>query len=244
MTRLLLAGLCLLPALPVQAADCLQYEPSQSTISGTLQRRIFPGSPNFEDLTTGDDPMDGYYLITEQPMCVAGNDTQTDVKLEDDVRWIQLAIDQQQYDSLRPYLEQKITLKGELFAAQTTYHFAPLLMESVELVAGQPGPAADCPALAERAERSQQTFAPPLEAKVHTWDHKERVYFHSAPDMRCKAKAFLISRDQVAVSAMREDGWVQASFTGRNGTVTRGWLDESRVIIGRQPEDEDDDPTE
>jgi hypothetical protein len=51
-------------------SDCLSYEPSRVSIQGALNRVIFPGPPNFQDVERGDKPEPYFVLQLQQPVCV------------------------------------------------------------------------------------------------------------------------------------------------------------------------------
>ena len=63
---------------------------------------------------------------------VKGNDYETDMGAEQDVRLVQLVLDEAGYRKLEPHLGQQVTLAGHLFSAETAFHYAPLLMQDAE----------------------------------------------------------------------------------------------------------------
>ena len=106
---------------------CRAYEPDTVTITGTLERRTYPGRPNYESVAKGDEAETGLYLVVAPAICVTRN--------LDDVNQptaaaslVQLVLDQPGYDRLRPYLTKKVTVRGTLFHSHTGHHHAELLL--------------------------------------------------------------------------------------------------------------------
>ena len=65
------------------------------TVTGTLERRTYPGPPNYESVAPGDLAETGFYLVLGRPICT------TDDELagpQSDVRLVQLVLDQASYD--------------------------------------------------------------------------------------------------------------------------------------------------
>lgn len=112
-------------------SECLKYEPTIVMLSGKLERRTYPGSPNYENIKKGDEPETGFYLLLKNPICTLG-DEESDPK--QNVSLVQLVLDKKDYDKLRPYLGKVIKLKGSLFAAITGHHHAPILLNKVVLI--------------------------------------------------------------------------------------------------------------
>jgi len=109
---------------------CLRYEPEVVAVTGVLTRKVFPGPPNYESIQQGDQEETGFYLEPSSPVCMMGsrNPAKDDNGPIAEVRLIQLVLDSVGYARLRPHLGQQITLRGQLFAAFTGHHHAPLLL--------------------------------------------------------------------------------------------------------------------
>jgi hypothetical protein len=109
-------------------AKCLDYR-SPVVLTGTLERRTYPGRPNFEDIRAGDEPETGYYLRLPQPICTVEDPSGPDVNgATQNVRLVQLVLDAPGYEQLRPRIGKQVTVRGRLFAAITAHHHAPLLL--------------------------------------------------------------------------------------------------------------------
>jgi hypothetical protein len=115
-------------------AACFAYAPTVVTVSGKLERLTFPGAPNFQDVRQGDEPEPGFYLSLQTPICTTGDANSADAYPQKGVALIQLMLDKDGYDKLRPWLGKTISISGTLMAAFTGHHHAPLLIDKVSLV--------------------------------------------------------------------------------------------------------------
>lgn len=113
---------------------CLSYEPAMVRISGRLERKTYPGRPNFKSIRNGDEPETGFYLSVSRPICTNADGSSADAyPQQNGVKLVQLVLDRAGYKKLRPMLSRIVTLKGSLFAAHTGHHHAPLLLNNVQL---------------------------------------------------------------------------------------------------------------
>src|SRR5258708_32838459 len=56
-------------------ASCIDLKRTDTlSFEGTLNYRIFPGPPNYEDVRKGDTPEPTYILKLEEPICATGNE--------------------------------------------------------------------------------------------------------------------------------------------------------------------------
>jgi hypothetical protein len=128
---LLLAGLLnplSLSARPLQAG-CLPYGPDSVSVAGILERRTYPGRPNYARIAEGDEPETGFYLRLSKPVCTIADTTAPDAPNLRGVRLVQLVLDSTGYAALRPRLGQRVVLRGTLFGALTGHHHAPRLLQ-------------------------------------------------------------------------------------------------------------------
>jgi hypothetical protein len=107
---------------------CLPYEPDTVALTGRLERRTFPGLPNFESVTRGDEAETGFYLVVTRPLCVTRNVEEINQPAAG-VGVVQLVLDQHGYDRLRASLGHRVTVRGTLFHSHTGHHHAELLLE-------------------------------------------------------------------------------------------------------------------
>lgn len=231
---LFLLSCLMLPLSSVHAEElCASYAPDEITLRGKLERHVFPGRPGFEDLTAGDEPEVGFYLALDGPLCVTGDDDEEGLDASDDVRLVQLVLDQNGYDRLRPSLGETVDIKGTLFSAFTGHHHAPVLLQQVELVAGAESSPIDCEVLDENVRLDNGGYRPLLEGSI---TGTRRAYFHDAPDASCSAqKAYVVAGDKVTVSMGVDSGWVYGTYTAKSGKQYSGWLDQSQVVLNPCP---------
>ena len=117
----------------VDVAPCKAYEDS-STVTGKLSRRTFPGRPNYESISSGDERETGFYLTLQQPICARASlpdSRDASVEPRDSVRVIQLVLDSIGYARLRPHLASNVTVRGTMFSSFTGHHHAELLLQPV-----------------------------------------------------------------------------------------------------------------
>lgn len=226
---LLLLSLCLCPFAVAQAATCNQYEPADASLSGTLTRQVFPGPPGFEDVVTGDEPQVGFYLSLSEPLCMSGNENESDIGVEDNETLVQLVLQATDYDNLRPYLDQPVVLKGTLFGAITGFHHTQVLMQQVQLVSGMAGAPVDCELLNQKAGMHEETYSPTLQGKIIGGN----AWVYQAPNPTCSNKReHLKAGTAVSVSSIANGGWVRAEFAGEGGKTQKAWLDQAQVVLG------------
>jgi hypothetical protein len=115
-------------------AACLPYSPAVVTISGKLEELTFPGRPNFQDVRQGDEPETGFYLSLPAPICTVGEADSPDAYPQKSIVLVQLLLNQDDYDKLRPLLGKNISISGTLMAAFTGHHHAPVVIDKVSLV--------------------------------------------------------------------------------------------------------------
>ncbi|HEU4885882.1 MAG TPA: DUF4431 domain-containing protein [Longimicrobium sp.] len=96
------------------------------TITGKLERRTYPGPPNYGE-SPDDEPETGFYVVPDAPLCTH-MDPDTMYGPLTDVRLVQMVLDSAGYARSRPLLGTHVRASGTLFAAHTGHHHAPLLM--------------------------------------------------------------------------------------------------------------------
>jgi hypothetical protein len=114
---------------------CLKYEPDTVSLTGILRRHTFPGPPNYESISAGDEPETGFYLHLARPVCTLQRDMID--YAQRGIRLVQLVLDSAGYATLLPHLGQRVTLRGTMFARITAHHHAPLLLEVLRPAAAQ-----------------------------------------------------------------------------------------------------------
>lgn len=100
--------------------SCLAYEPATVTLSGKLSRRpVFDASGRRQTI---------WVIKLAEPVCVNADPANEMNAAVGRVSEIQLVFTAEQVRRYRALLNQKVQLKGRLFAAHTQHHFTDVLM--------------------------------------------------------------------------------------------------------------------
>lgn len=131
----LIASLVFLSA-PLNASQCFDISKGRPDyLSGLLIYRIFPGSPNFEDVTNGDTPEPAYILRLDSPICLTGDEFVSDAN---QVSTVQLSGTPATEALLRSLVGKDVGVRlAEPAGATTAHHHAPLLATVVEVSLSQ-----------------------------------------------------------------------------------------------------------
>ena len=112
---LLMVGFLVPTFTPLHAAHTLTNEPETVNIVGILQREVFPGPPNYENINSGDRPETVWFVDIDDARYVSETGEQR----------IQLILPENQYNYL---LNQTVVATGTLFDAHTVHHHTPVLL--------------------------------------------------------------------------------------------------------------------
>lgn len=93
-----------------EAASCLRY--GNVSLTGTLVRQTYPGPPDYEDVTKGDEPRVIWVLLLEPGICVVDPDAR--YPREHYQREIQLVVRSDQYTRYKTLLGKRIDVIGDL----------------------------------------------------------------------------------------------------------------------------------
>ena len=123
----------LLPsAVSSQAVDqhCVNYTPAVVKVEDRIERRIFPGPPNYMSVEDGDRRDVQWILRLSKPVCVNGKGGDTpDSESEADVSELQLVISSSgEFRRYRPLLGRDVLVTGALFHAFTMHHRTSVLL--------------------------------------------------------------------------------------------------------------------
>ncbi|HAT1515640.1 TPA: DUF4431 domain-containing protein [Morganella morganii] len=103
-------------------SDCYE-EGQQVTLSGTLERTVFPGPPNYESVESGDKPETYWTLNTKDPIkCAKGS---ADWGKKDQ---FQLIVSGDFYKENERYLGRKVFVTGRLAYSETGHHHTPIMI--------------------------------------------------------------------------------------------------------------------
>ncbi len=113
---------------PKMTEDCLNYEPQKVKLEGFLNKKSFPGPPNYQDIKKGDEE-EVYWLIkTAKPFCVNKSSYVEGDELHG-LSEVQLVVDELNfYNSNRRLLGKKVILTGTLFPQITGHHKTEVLI--------------------------------------------------------------------------------------------------------------------
>ncbi|RUY59334.1 hypothetical protein EN914_00165 [Mesorhizobium sp. M7A.F.Ca.CA.001.08.2.1] len=125
---------CSLPVVSArrEASECFDISKGQPEhLFGQLTYRIFPGSPNFEDVKAGDEPEPAYILRLASPICLTGDEF---VNEADQVSTVQLSGSPAVEALLRSLVGSEVYVRlAEKAGATTAHHHAPLMATAVEV---------------------------------------------------------------------------------------------------------------
>jgi hypothetical protein len=106
---LLAAVLGVLPQPGIAASHCVDY--GTAHLAGTLVRQTYPGPPDYESVTKGDEPRIIWVLQLDVRTCVYSDSTYT---IRYGEREVQLVLDSAQYAQYRKFLGKQLIVSGEL----------------------------------------------------------------------------------------------------------------------------------
>jgi hypothetical protein len=119
--------LSVLNAMPWQTSDaagCLRYD--FVNLIGTLIRQTYPGPPDYESVTKGDEPRIILVLLLDQSICVADPDPRYPREYYE--REVQLVVRPDQHTRYKDLLGKKILAKGQLLHGGARYEKRLVLM--------------------------------------------------------------------------------------------------------------------
>jgi hypothetical protein len=120
--------LCALSAFPAAAhAACFDVSKSEpAELSGVLSRRVFAGTPGYEDVQKGDTPEPGYVLKLRRTICLTGVPDFTDPSnMFDEVQLVAREATETSMRSLDGHAV-RVRLSGHV-PAHTGHHHRPLV---------------------------------------------------------------------------------------------------------------------
>jgi len=114
------------------AGQCLEYEPTIVTLTGTVVRETHPGPPHFEDVSKGDRPETIWVLRLDTPICMRAGD-ELNVP-ENEIKEIQLVLTSEQYEQYRHFVGSRVKATGSLYHSNTGHHHKSLLLKTREIL--------------------------------------------------------------------------------------------------------------
>jgi len=110
------AFLCALSR-PAAAVACLEYD--TVSLSGRIVRQTYPGPPDFESTTKGDEPQVIWVLLLDRWVCVVDPDPR--LPREYDEHEVQLVLAPDQYRQYQHLLGKKVIATGKLLPGGARY---------------------------------------------------------------------------------------------------------------------------
>jgi len=108
------------------AADgCPAFTGREWEFTGHLVNQIFPGPPNYESVTSGDEPVTRWYLQLPWPACFAECKYLT---------LFQLALKPEELDRYRQFLGREVRVRGTLQEGVPGHHTTSLVVNVTSLV--------------------------------------------------------------------------------------------------------------
>lgn len=114
----------------VKAQRCLPYEPEVVTLEGVVFAKDFPGPPNYESTSNGDQRMRYWLLRLPKQICVDRGDDDINIRVAN-VREVQLAFaDDKLYKKHLASVNKRRRFKvvGSLFHQHTGHHVRRILI--------------------------------------------------------------------------------------------------------------------
>ena len=122
--------LTLIWTLSSAASECPAFAGQEWEFTGHLVNRVVPGPPNYESVTSGDQPVTHWYLQLPWPACFAEYKYLTQ---------LQLALKPEEVDRYRQFLGKEIRVKGTLEEGAPGRHTTSLVVNVSSLVRLQRG---------------------------------------------------------------------------------------------------------
>ena len=123
---LLLVAL-LAASLPASAAapPCARFVADTVALRGHVERRVYPGRPNYASVAAGDVPDTVFVLRLTRPVCGQASATDT---THAHIREVQLELERGETAIATGLLGQEVTLRGTLQQWEWGWHHLPVLL--------------------------------------------------------------------------------------------------------------------
>ena len=105
--------------------ECPTFTGREWAFTGHLVNRISPGPPNYESLTSGDQPVTRWYLQLPWPACFEEYKHLTRIQLD---------LTPQEIDAYRIFLGKQVRIEGMLEEGRPGRHTTALVMKVSSLV--------------------------------------------------------------------------------------------------------------
>lgn len=113
---------------------CLPYEPAKIKLECTVVRKDYPGRPNFESITDGDEKLAYWILMLDKPACVGSGKAVGVNEPEANISEVQLAFrDAQLYKKYRQVVGKHVSVSGVLFHQHSAWHVTRVVVHVSDL---------------------------------------------------------------------------------------------------------------
>ena len=129
----LLAGAA--PAAPRNGCVDVRVRGAQDSpvsLSGRLERHVYPGRPNYEDITRGDEPEPTFILVLDYPICIDDGGEFADPHRRF-TRAHLFTSEDRLLPRMRAGVGHRIRIHGSGFASFTVHHHAPLVVRVTQI---------------------------------------------------------------------------------------------------------------
>ena len=133
-TAILIVILIMIPTLIF--AECFNYEPDITILTGKIIRETFPGWPNYESIRGGDEPETYWILNLANPVCVNALQGDLSYPFESRIKHVQLILMGDEYKKHKNLVGKDVVVTGQLMPMQTGHHYTRVLMIVKEIQRG------------------------------------------------------------------------------------------------------------
>ena len=113
--------------------ECVKYAASV-TLTGTIRAHVFPGPPNYQSIKRGDRKERAIILTLTAPVCTTGDDPSGVDVPENDIRDLQLVINNAaHWKIVNRRLGKRVAVTGTLFHAHTGHHRTKVLLDVTDI---------------------------------------------------------------------------------------------------------------
>jgi hypothetical protein len=109
-------------------AECFNYEPETTILTGKIIRKTFPGPPNYESIKDGDEPETYWILISANPFCVNAEKGDPSYSFESGIKDVQLIFKGDEYRKNKNLVGKDVIATGQLMPMQTGHHNTMVLL--------------------------------------------------------------------------------------------------------------------
>ena len=120
-----LAGSLVARAPSVSADRCVRYARDTVVVHGRVERRVYPGRPNYESVPAGDHPDTVYVLRLTTPLCLIAS---ADGEARPNVSEVQLYVSAGDERAVNAMRGKEATLRGTLEEWTVGWQHLPVLL--------------------------------------------------------------------------------------------------------------------